>query len=110
MSVVDRVLGWRASRPTTVKVTLPARGNVGVLVARPSSPPATPVCGAVDRLSGAVCTQPVDHPPVPMAMLRPVEDRPRIVRQWGGRHVDLSDPGCPIVWATDDWTDLRGPR
>lgn len=109
MSVLDHVLGWRATRLHTAKGQLPPRVNAAQT--QPSAPPATPVaCGAYDTLTGAICTQPSHHPGAWMPVLHPTGDEVRWCRQYAGRHVDLSDPTMPIVWPDDDHTVARSAR
>lgn len=108
MSVLDHVLGWRASRLHSVKVQLPSR--VTADQTPPSAPLATPVCGAVDTLTGATCTQLTTHPGAWMPVLHPTGDEVRWCRQYAGHHVDLSDPTMPVVWPDDDHTVARSAR
>src|SRR5690606_30122802 len=74
-----RVSRWRDSRASrAAKRSLPALGRVTAERApRPSTAPAVPICGARDRLSGAVCSLLSGH--------------------WAD-HADDSEPDTVIRW------------
>lgn len=83
MTFANLVRRWGVHHVSTVRGPLPNRVNAATQ--RRSVP--TPTCGAIDHLSGAVCTlAPHTHP----------------------FHEDHTDPLTSLKWREDEWTAHRG--
>ena len=86
MSLVDHVRGWGVRRAPAVSGPLPS--GVTAVGASQRSVPEPPTCGALDRLSGAVCTLPRHSDPI---------------------HEDRTDPLTAVRWRHDEHT-IRRPQ
>lgn len=84
MTLTEFVRRWGVHHVSTVRGPLPTR--VDAATQRRSVP--TPTCGAIDHLSGAVCTLPRHSDPI---------------------HEDRTDPLTAVRWRHDEHT-IRRPQ